>query len=102
MSTEELLLSSTQASPQEIHSYQMKVGYLNYAAMVTRPDIARATQKLAEFLTNPGPEHHDAANRVIAYLRSTKTLAIESGPTLSGSLFEVSSDASFADNSPDR
>lgn len=65
------------ALQQETHAYQKKVGFLNYAATVTRPDIARATPKLAEYLINPDPNHHKAADCVIAYLCYTKTLPLE-------------------------
>lgn len=87
-----------QATKQEIHLYQQKVGSVNYAAVVTRPDIARTTQKLAEFLMNPGPEHHVAADRLILYLKGTKTLALQFGPDLKEAWFQCSSDASYADD----
>lgn len=98
MSTTSLEPYAGTATDQEIYAFQKKVGSLNYAAIVTRPDIARACQKLAEFLRNPGPEHHAAADRVISYLRCTKTLALEYGFDDGGAFFNVSADASFADN----
>lgn len=98
MSTDSLDPHTGKASVQDIYAYQKKVGFLNYAAVVTRPDISRTTQKLAEFLTNPGPEHHAAANRAIAYLAHTKSYALEYGFDRGGALFNVSADASFADN----
>ena len=56
------------ATPSEINKYQRKVGSLLFAAVTTRPDVAFATSRLARFLTNPGQEHHDAADRVLLYL----------------------------------
>jgi hypothetical protein len=87
-----------QATQQEIHIYQQKVGSVNYSAVITRPDIARTTQQLSEFLVNPGPSHEKAADRCILYLKSTKYLAIQFGPTIGEALFQCSSDASFADD----
>ena len=43
----------------------------------TRPDSARANNKLAEFLTNPSPEYIEAVQHIIRYLYNTRYLAIE-------------------------
>uniref|UniRef100_A0A093UK82 Retrovirus-related Pol polyprotein from transposon TNT 1-94 n=1 Tax=Talaromyces marneffei PM1 TaxID=1077442 RepID=A0A093UK82_TALMA len=40
-----------------------------YAAVSTRPDVAFAVSRLARFLSNPGPEHHKAADKVLCYLK---------------------------------
>ena len=87
------------ATPSEINKYQRKIGSLMFAAVTTRPDIAFAMSRLARFLMNPGQEHHDAADRVLLYLQSTRNRALELG---GDSRFEVASDASFADNTLDR
>ncbi|RKF83538.1 Retrovirus-related Pol polyprotein from transposon TNT 1-94 [Golovinomyces cichoracearum] len=60
----------------QIHEYQRRIGNLTYAAVVSRPDIAKATQKLAEAQQNPSCEHFAATNRVINYLYETRYLAI--------------------------
>ncbi|KAM4064182.1 reverse transcriptase (RNA-dependent DNA polymerase) [Hirsutella rhossiliensis] len=65
-----------QATKEEIKAYQERVGSLMYIAVMTRPDIARAAAQLARFLTNPSPEHLEAANQCIRYLYSTRFLAI--------------------------
>lgn len=70
-----------------------------YAAVNTRLDIAFAVSRLARFLTNPGPTHHQAADRVLSYLKNYSTLALQLG---GGDHFTVASDASFADNTLDR
>jgi hypothetical protein len=87
------------ATPSEINKYQRKIGSLLFAAVTTRPDIAFATSRLARFLSNPGPEHHEAADRVLLYLAKSKTRALQLG---GGDCFQVASDASFADNTLDR
>ncbi|KAI1003577.1 hypothetical protein K3495_g4628 [Podosphaera aphanis] len=70
--------------------------------MVSRSDIAKATQKLAEVQHNPSQDHPDAANRVIDYLYNIRYLALEYGINQVGPVFVVASDAFFGDNIPDR
>jgi hypothetical protein len=60
------------ADPAEINKFQRKIGSLLFAAVTTQPDIAFATSRLAQFLSNPGPQHHEAADQVLLYLRDTK------------------------------
>jgi hypothetical protein len=88
------------ASPETVFGYQQRVGSLLYASCLTRPDIARATAHLAEFSINPDEAHIAASERVFAYLRNTRTLAIEySAPTdPSHPVFEIYSDSAFADD----
>ncbi len=90
------------ATDAQIKEYQMKVGSIQYSAVLTRPDIAYAVSRLAEALTNPSPNHIEMANRVIAYLYNTRFLAIEySGDSSNEEVVMVASDAAFADR-PDR
>jgi hypothetical protein len=99
MSMERLVPFEGLADFKSIRRYQVKIGSLIYASIITRPDIAYATAHLSRFLVNPGPKHHRAADRVLNYLRSTSNLVLELG---GGNSLEISSDASFADNLPDR
>ena len=99
MSPVELLPFEGMASTRDVRLYQRKIGSLLYAAVTTRPDVAFATSRLARFLTNPGPTHHKAANRVLNYLKGTSTLGLQFG---NADDLEVASDASFADNTLDR
>jgi hypothetical protein len=62
MAQTELLPYSRQASYSKINWYQQKIGSLMYLAVITRPDIAFTVLRLLRFLTNPGPEHHTAAD----------------------------------------
>ena len=100
MSQEELMSYKDRASYSEINSYQRKIGSLLYAAVTTRPDIAFATSRLSRFLTNPGPNHHAAADRVLLYLSRYRNLGLQFGGK--DDTFTVASDASFADNTLDR
>jgi hypothetical protein len=99
MSREELLPNEDIASYKRITKYQRKIGSLLYAAVITRPDVAFAVSRLSRFITNPGPKHHEGADRVLHYLKSTRSLALQYGRD---DHFRVASDASFADNSIDR
>ncbi|KAF4471559.1 retrotransposon hobase [Fusarium albosuccineum] len=104
MTREELLPYEGTASTHEIHDYQVKIGKILYAAVMTRPDIAFEASRLARFNQNPGPLHHTAANRALRYLDSSKHLCLEFGANPGGAddTLEVASDASFTDNSLDR
>ena len=42
--------------------YQSKVGLLNYAATVTRPDLVYAVSTIARHNANPIQDHMDAAD----------------------------------------
>ena len=52
------------------------VGSLLYAAMVTRPDIAFAVQRLSRHLQDARPEDWAAGKRVMRYLQGTLSLGI--------------------------
>jgi len=87
------------AQAYEITRYQKKIGSILYAAVITRPDIDSAASRLSQFLTNPGPIHQEAADRVLLYLQRTQGLARQLGGEYD---LVVASDASFADNTLDR
>jgi hypothetical protein len=109
MATEELQPNQGQASSQEIYFYQRKIGSILYTTTICRPDAARATNRLSEYLLNPSQDHQNVANRIIQYLYKTKNLAIEyngnrgeASPDIRCSTdapnFRASSDAAFADD----
>ena len=56
--------------------YMEVVGSLMYASTVTRPDISFATGKVAQFFSNPGPDHWKAAKRILRYLQGTRDMSI--------------------------
>ncbi|TFY63604.1 hypothetical protein EVJ58_g3163 [Rhodofomes roseus] len=51
--------------------YRALIGALTWISLISRPDIAFATTYLAQFNSNPGPEHWEAAQRILAYLAGT-------------------------------
>ena len=116
MTTEPLTKYTGKATAYQIRTYQEIVGSCSHAATISRPDTAYTTQKLSEHLLNPSLQHQTAAERCLAYLNSTKTLALEYGsapeskPYFEGATdsdctntpsnydFVGFSDASYADN----
>lgn len=56
--------------------YASIIGSLRYATDCTRPDIAYAVGVLCRFTSCPGPEHWDAIERVMRYLKKTSNLGI--------------------------
>lgn len=66
-----------------------------------RADVAFAAAQLSLFLLNPGPEHYAAADQCIAYLYTTRTLAIRYG-SKQEEILVIASDASFADDEESR
>lgn len=103
-----LIPNEGQATLQEIHAFQQRVGSIMYAAVVTRADTAYAVNLLSRFLLNPSYKHLEAADHCLAYLNTYRTLAIQYSDqpnqdtdTTGPKVFCCSSDAAFADN-PDR
>lgn len=103
-SHEPLIKNNKQATAQQIHAYQQRVGSINFAAVTSRPDVSFAASKLSEFLTNPSKEHIDAAERVLRYLGHTKGYSIVFNAEISDprTVFLASSDASFAGDPENR
>jgi hypothetical protein len=56
--------------------YQHLTGSINHLAVFTRPDIAFAAAKLAQFNSNPTATHFAAALHVLCYLKGTRNLCI--------------------------
>ena len=61
------------------HSYANLIGSLMYLAIATRPDIAYAINKLAQFTSVPKPKHWTAVKRIFRYLKSTKNYKLTYG-----------------------
>ena len=56
--------------------YRPLVGSLNYAAVVSRPDIADAVGQVARFLAAPTQAHWTAAQRILRYLKGTLDMGV--------------------------
>src|SRR5271170_4549643 len=59
-----------------IEYYQRLTGSINHLAVFTRPDIAFAASKLAQFNSNPMAKHLNATFHVLHYLKGTRNLSI--------------------------
>lgn len=59
-----------------VKAYQQLVGSLMYVACATRPDIAYAVNTCAQFMSNPGHRHEEAAKHILRYLKGTKNVGI--------------------------
>ena len=66
--TNELQPRGDQAPEDLVQRYQQKVGSNTYAAVITRPDIAKPVTKLAEFMLNLSNKHHQLIDRIMEYL----------------------------------
>ena len=76
---------------------------MNFNTIITQLDISKTMSKLLEFLQNPSPRHHVAANQTLEYLVVTKFLAIEFNRNQQDKkIFITSSNSAFVDNSNTR
>jgi len=87
--------------------YASLIGSINYCAVSTRPDIAYATNKCAQFASKPTLAHWEAAKRIVRYLLHTKEYGIlykMSGGGIEGYAHNMAGyvDADFAGDLNDR
>ena len=109
---EELLPSSEPKNDANTHRYAQLVGSIGYVAGATRPDVAKAHSKLAEFLINPSQHHIDAAYQTMAYLQNTRNRSLHYNASISTDAAYISdqhetdfygaTDASYADHKTTR
>jgi len=97
------------------YRYAQITGSIGYVAGATRPDVAKAHSKLAEFLINPSQRHLDAAYQTVEYLYATKDHSLHYNASILEEViyiaeehennkppFYAASDASFADDKTTR
>jgi hypothetical protein len=97
----DLIKYNEQASPSEIRHYQSLIGSLLYVQIATRPDISFAVSRLAQYATNPSPEHLRLAKYVLSYLLGTKDMRIRYDGADGEGLYGYT-DSSHADHIDDR
>ena len=56
--------------------FSSAIGKLMYATVVSRPDIAFAVNKVAQFQRDPGQRHWEAVKRIFRYFQGTRTLGL--------------------------
>ena len=94
--------STSKAIKQQIFGYQQRIGSLNFAAVISRPNIVFAVFIFFSFLTNPFSRYIKLADRVLRYLVLTKHFAIEFNPQLKDQhLVFIASSNAFYGNDPD-
>jgi hypothetical protein len=64
--------NKSKADPALRETFQSIIGSLLYIMLGTRPDIAYAVTKLAQFSANPSQEHVDKAKHICRYLLGTR------------------------------
>ena len=82
--------------------YQNFICTLNHTAVMTQPDISKAVQSVAQFSSNPGMKHWNAALHIVKYLNTTKDWVLTLGGKLESKIptFIAYSNANHA-NHPD-
>ncbi|EED11464.1 hypothetical protein TSTA_007540 [Talaromyces stipitatus ATCC 10500] len=70
-------------------------GDLEWFLVSTQPDVAFTISRLSRFLLNPRPKYHQAADKVLCYLKRHRAYTLRLG---GGEDYSVLTDASFADN----
>ncbi|CAI7839043.1 unnamed protein product [Closterium sp. NIES-53] len=75
----ELTFDDEEAQEHGEEEYRQKVGSLQFAATMTRPDIAFACSKLGSGLTVRSDQHWREVNRCLAYIADTRDTALEFG-----------------------
>ncbi len=90
------------SNSQLIYAYQQQIESLNFAAVISRSDIAFAIAKLTQFLQTSHSNHLSATDRVIFYLYEIRNLVIEYSDKRSTNILLCVSDATFADDETTR
>lgn len=63
-------ITSSLLQDTDIYSYRRPIGRLIYLT-VTRPDLAYSVQVLSQFIAKPRLDHHNAAYKVVRYLKGS-------------------------------
>ncbi|GJV47622.1 zinc finger, CCHC-type containing protein [Tanacetum coccineum] len=79
--------------------YSKAIGYLMYAMISTRPDIAYAVGRLSRFTSNPSRQHWKAITRMFKYLGGTMNYGLSY--VRYSSVLEAYSDASWINHVED-
>ena len=78
--------------------YHKAVGALNWAVLVTQPDIAFAVVTVAQFASNPRPAHWEAVKQIFCYLSGTHDLWLTYGETSTPLKGYADADGSMAED----
>jgi hypothetical protein len=90
-----------EAADSDIRHFQVLIGCLMYLQIGTRPDIAFAVSRLAQYAANPSPQHYKLAQYILGYLAGTKDMCICYNGVMGEGLHGYS-DSSLGDQTDDR
>ena len=62
---------SEKENPVDVKGYQIAIGCLNYATLISRPDLAVANGVLSKFMANPELEHWKGVKKILRYIQGT-------------------------------
>jgi hypothetical protein len=101
--TAEISYSKDMSSPtlSKTTPYREAIGCLNYAAVLTRPDLSTAVGQLSRFVTSPQEAHWIGVKHVLRYLNSSKDLSLNYRRSTSFELVGYC-DASYAGDTDSR
>ena len=89
------------ADPKDLNDYQTLLGELMHLMVQTRPDLAQAITRLAQFMSKPTDEHWQALKHVLRYLRGTEELGICWNLAIGNLTLSVWTDSSWGDDPDD-
>lgn len=89
------------ATKEDRTAHQSALGSVMHAMTQTRPEIAFAVSKLAQFSTNPTTHHWNGVKRVMRYLQGTKDVGITYNGTDGGGILGYT-DSDWAEDSDTR
>jgi hypothetical protein len=69
----------TSQSPIDQTLFRQMIGSLMYLMIGTRPDIAAAVSIISQFASNPTTLHHQAAKRILRYIKGTINIKLNYG-----------------------
>ena len=72
--------------------YSSALGFLMYAMICIRPDLAHAVSVVSKYMANPGKEHWRAIQWIFRYLRGTTSICLYFRRTRDGTIGFVDSD----------
>ncbi|UYV78903.1 hypothetical protein LAZ67_17000189, partial [Cordylochernes scorpioides] len=74
--SEDILTTDKEKDEIKHVPYRELIGSLLYLANLSRPDMTFAVTKLAQFCSNPGERHWQAAKHILRYLQATKNVSL--------------------------
>ncbi len=86
------------SNSQLIYAYQQRIESLNFAAMISRFDIAFIIAKLTQFLQISHSNHFSTIDRIIFYLYEIRNLVIEYFDKRSTNILLCVNDTTFAND----